>query len=114
MRATKEMDMTDVALCQLCGEPMPKGEEMFNYHGSSGPCPKPPRDAPDPAPVAPPEQCVAEAYGEPHCIGECREPRDCVAKPKRPDLADRLVDGFFRGLWVMPLAAAGGIWWWLS
>lgn len=28
--------------CQLCGEPMPKGEEMFNYHGYSGPCPKPP------------------------------------------------------------------------
>jgi len=28
--------------CQLCGEPMPKGEEMFFYHGYSGPCPKPP------------------------------------------------------------------------
>lgn len=28
--------------CQLCGEPMPEGEEMFNYHGYSGPCPKPP------------------------------------------------------------------------
>ena len=27
--------------CQLCGEPMPKGEEMFNYHGYSGPCPVP-------------------------------------------------------------------------
>jgi hypothetical protein len=25
--------------CQLCGEPMPPGEEMFNYHGYSGPCP---------------------------------------------------------------------------
>lgn len=29
------------AKCQLCGEPMPPGEEMFNYHGYSGPCPKP-------------------------------------------------------------------------
>ena len=29
------------ALCSLCGEPMPKGEEMFKYHGYSGPCPKP-------------------------------------------------------------------------
>lgn len=29
-------------LCQLCGEPMPTGEEVFNYHGFSGPCPKPP------------------------------------------------------------------------
>ena len=28
--------------CHLCGEPMPQGEEMFNYHGYSGPCPKPP------------------------------------------------------------------------
>ena len=29
--------------CELCGEPMPKGEEMFKYHGYSGPCPKPKR-----------------------------------------------------------------------
>lgn len=28
--------------CELCGEPMPEGEEMFVYHGYSGPCPKPP------------------------------------------------------------------------
>lgn len=28
--------------CELCGEPMPVGEEMFKYHGLSGPCPKPP------------------------------------------------------------------------
>lgn len=30
------------SLCEMCGEPMPKGEEMFKYHGYSGPCPKPP------------------------------------------------------------------------
>lgn len=29
-------------LCEICGEPMPKGEEMFKFHGFSGPCPKPP------------------------------------------------------------------------
>jgi hypothetical protein len=29
------------AKCQLCGESMPEGEGMFNYHGYSGPCPKP-------------------------------------------------------------------------
>jgi hypothetical protein len=34
--------MGDEANCELCGEPMPQGEEMFNYHGYSGPCPKPP------------------------------------------------------------------------
>lgn len=28
--------------CKVCGEVMPWGEEMFNYHGYSGPCPKPP------------------------------------------------------------------------
>jgi hypothetical protein len=28
--------------CELCGEPMPEGEEMFKLHGYSGPCPKPP------------------------------------------------------------------------
>lgn len=33
--------VNEIATCELCGEPMP-GEEMFNYHGYSGPCPKPP------------------------------------------------------------------------
>ena len=28
--------------CRVCGEPMPPGEEVFYYHGYSGPCPKPP------------------------------------------------------------------------
>jgi hypothetical protein len=27
--------------CGICNEPMPEGEEMFQYHGLSGPCPKP-------------------------------------------------------------------------
>ena len=31
-----------MANCELCGEPMPEGEEMFKFHGYSGPCPKPP------------------------------------------------------------------------
>ena len=36
--------MTDPvrSLCTLCGEPMPAGEEMFKFHGYSGPCPAPP------------------------------------------------------------------------
>jgi hypothetical protein len=38
--------MTDRPKCELCGEPMPAGEEMFNYHGYSGPCPKPAQPAP--------------------------------------------------------------------
>lgn len=32
----------DEATCDLCGEPMPIGEEMLKFHGLSGPCPKPP------------------------------------------------------------------------
>lgn len=28
--------------CNICGEPMPEGETMFQFHGYSGPCPKPP------------------------------------------------------------------------
>jgi uncharacterized membrane-anchored protein len=30
----------NTALCELCGEPMTLGEEMFKYHGLTGPCPK--------------------------------------------------------------------------
>lgn len=36
----------DHSRCQLCGESMPDGEEMFNYHGFSGPCPRPPMPKP--------------------------------------------------------------------
>lgn len=35
--------MSDTPKCELCGEPMPPGEDMFKYHGYSGPCPKPMR-----------------------------------------------------------------------
>ncbi len=38
--------MSERAICRLCGEPMPPGEEMFNFHGYSGPCPKPPLPVP--------------------------------------------------------------------
>ena len=34
--------MTEAAKCEICGEPMPQGEEMFKFHGYSGPCQKPP------------------------------------------------------------------------
>ena len=30
----------EVVLCGLCGQPMPPGEEVFKYHGYSGPCPQ--------------------------------------------------------------------------
>lgn len=34
--------MGEQTTCELCGEPMPAGEEMFKFHGYSGPCPRPP------------------------------------------------------------------------
>ena len=34
--------MTETTKCNICGEPMPQGEQMFKFHGYSGPCPKPP------------------------------------------------------------------------
>lgn len=42
----------EIARCEICGEPMPAGEEMFKYHGYSGLCPaprKPKRYSYDPA-----------------------------------------------------------------
>ena len=53
------------AKCQLCGHPMPSGEEMFFYHGYSGPCPGPPlidiakQEKKPPTGVS---EAVAEAY----------------------------------------------------
>ena len=38
-------------LCEICGEPMPDGEEMFKFHGYSGKCPKPPLKKPTPTPA---------------------------------------------------------------
>lgn len=40
--ATHETAEGSVAKCDLCGEPMPPGEQSLRYHGFSGPCPKPP------------------------------------------------------------------------
>ncbi len=34
--------MEELGKCNVCGEPMPEGEEMFMFHGYSGECPKPP------------------------------------------------------------------------
>jgi hypothetical protein len=42
MTPTDEARVEALALCQICGEPMPEGEDVFNYHGLSAPCPKPP------------------------------------------------------------------------
>lgn len=54
--------MSDKANCELCGDPMPQGEEMFKLHGYSGPCPKPPLKAPVAAAVAAPTDAGAEGF----------------------------------------------------
>ncbi len=33
--------MEELSKCNVCGETMPEGEQMFMYHGYSGPCPIP-------------------------------------------------------------------------
>jgi hypothetical protein len=37
--AERKAKEDEPAVCELCGKPMPPGEEMFKYHGYSGPCP---------------------------------------------------------------------------
>lgn len=37
---TPEPPKSTAALCGVCGQPMPPGEEMFKFHGYSGPCPE--------------------------------------------------------------------------
>ena len=43
--------MAESPICELCGHPMPAGEEAFRYHGYSGPCPKEPPPPRPPTPV---------------------------------------------------------------
>lgn len=47
------MDPVGQPKCEMCGEPMPAGEEMFKYHGYSGPCPAPPMARPGPPAFVP-------------------------------------------------------------
>lgn len=58
--------MSEQAKCQLCGEPMPQGEEMFNFHGYSGPCPKPPLPKQRPAWI----EAAAKECAERVLVGE--------------------------------------------
>lgn len=74
--------MSEKATCQLCGEPMPAGEEMFKYHGYSGPCPKPP---------LPPANCCGCSCG--HCShqgGDNRHTDTCADRVLGGQRAERL------------------------
>jgi hypothetical protein len=93
--------------CELCGGPMPPGEEMFKYHGYSGSCPKPPLPSPAALPVSEepptvfhpvqgdrkitsmPESVVLKAYEVYcHCYG---------AQPAMVDVAKGCRGGFSSG-----------------
>ena len=87
------------AVCQLCGEPMPAGEEMFNYHGYSGPCPKPPKSGQindpyegplDPAPSAPMSEQVVRRVTDEMVLAALRE--DAAQKGESFDAMWRQMD----------------------
>lgn len=60
------MDGVTVNKCTVCGEPMPPGEQMFKYHGYSGPCPAPPLATATPAEPEPAKPLTSQwAAGRP-------------------------------------------------
>ena len=81
--------------CELCGEPMPVGEEMFKYHGYSGDCPKPPlAPLPQPDPDgwnAAVKACIAKCEPANHpllaavvkAMREMLKPAESAAPPTR-------------------------------
>lgn len=91
-------DALEVARCKLCGEPMPHGEEMFFYHGYSGPCPKPPLPKPPESPPmngSPEERAFMEA-AEKYCLsweqvqgGDWRARLEIVMQAYRALIASR-------------------------
>jgi hypothetical protein len=68
--------MTEQAKCELCGEPMPENEQMFRYHGYSGPCPK----SPLPRPMTPTKETMEMAREWlAHTICSFHRDEDCLA-----------------------------------
>jgi RNA polymerase subunit RPABC4/transcription elongation factor Spt4 len=78
--------MSERSTCEVCGELMPPGEEMFKFHGYSGPCPKPPLSERPPEPV-PPED---EGCGLDHllCVGCGAIDGDTEIVPNAPGSGD--------------------------
>jgi len=74
--------------CELCGEPMPPGEEMFKYHGFSGPCPK----SPTPAAEDEADEEAARSEGsEDSWAPPLRRPvPPATSKPRVPNLMEAL------------------------
>jgi hypothetical protein len=62
--------VAETPLCGLCGHPMPDGEEIFQYHGYSGGCPK------DQNPAQTPLEKIAEL--EQKKVGATDDQRDTI------------------------------------
>ena len=96
-----------MSTCELCGEPMPPGEEMFKYHGYSGPCPKPPLPAAS-APAGPPTQ--------PETLASLRAELETLRSVIRWELetiaaqpSDRILPGFHFRAWLAELRRRAGM-----
>lgn len=83
--------MNEQPKCELCGHPMPKGEEMFKYHGYSGPCPGDPMGLQEPSSNEairrdfegwlPPRPHWTEVCFEAYCAGRLDEKTHRASQP---------------------------------
>ena len=71
------------AKCEICGLLMPDGEQMFKFHGHSGPCPGPPLKKRHPAIAG-----VLQFFAYAHLPANLQE----VSKPFC-ELAETVADG---------------------
>lgn len=72
--------------CELCGDPMPPGEEMFKYHGYSGPCPKPPLPQAQVGTMAEMERRNHDAECESELTSHGQTPCRCDERSAPPDI----------------------------
>ena len=87
--------MADQSKCALCGEPMPAGEEMFNFHGYSGACPKPP------LPKRSADELAQDEFHVLRILGNGQ-----ISAEKARELIAQIRDG--RRVKLMPLEATNG------
>ena len=94
--------MSGIALCGLCGQLMPKGEEMFKYHGYSCDCPAMPlRIDVSPSPNAALQAPTTEATTAPSQEGVGRgEPAVAAPTPRTDAL-------HFRAAFINAIAEEG-------
>ena len=81
-------DMSDQPKCEICGEPMPKGEELFSFH-VPGTCPKPPLKSTPPTNLPQSIDDVIQNNVE-HVEAEIRKALTCVPVADRPHLAHQI------------------------